>query len=145
MMEDAWREVTAEWKGELAFLGWNRKGGEVQMGMLDGKPGLTPMELLLAGVAGCTGMDIVDILKKKRQDLQSFQVKVRGKRVDTYPRIYDEIEILYLIWGNTIDPKAVEQAIQLSEEKYCSASAMLRSVANISSSYEIFSADVVEK
>jgi putative redox protein len=74
-------------------------------------------------------------LKKKRQNLQDFQVRVRGKRADTYPKVYTDIEVEYHLWGIDIDSKAVEQAIQLSEEKYCSASAMLKDSANISSAY----------
>lgn len=136
-MEDAWRAVTAEWIGEHAFVGRNGTGGIVQMGTFEDKPGLSPMELLLAGLAGCTGVDVVDILTKKRQRPEAMEVRVRGKRVDTYPRVYKEIEVLYLIWGIGIDPKAVEQAIELSEEKYCSASAMMRGVAEIRSSYKI--------
>lgn len=136
-MDDNWREVIAEWQGEHAFIGRNSSGGTVQMGTYEGKPGISPMELLLVGVAGCTGVDVADILVKKRQRLQALQVKVRGKRVESFPKIYKEIEVLYLIWGEGIDPKAVEQAIQLSEEKYCSASAMLRGVAEIRSAYRI--------
>ena len=136
-MDDAWREVTGEWLGGHAFIGRNRTGGAVQMGTLEDKPGLSPMEILLAGVAGCTGVDVVDILTKKRQPPEAMQVKVRGKRADTFPRVYTEIEVLYLIWGKGIDPDAVEQAIRLSEEKYCSVSAMLRGVTEIRSSYKI--------
>jgi len=136
-MDDAWREVTGEWIGEYAFIARNRTGRTVQMGTFGDKSGLSPMELLLASVAGCTGADVVDILTKKRQPPEALQVKVRGKRVDTFPRIYEEIEVLYLIWGNGIDPLAVEQAIKLSEEKYCSVSAMLRGVAEIRSSYKV--------
>jgi putative redox protein len=98
------------------------------------------MELVLVGLAGCTGVDIVDILEKKRQPLKALKVKVRGKRSEDYPKIYKEIEITYFIWGEGVDPKAVERAIQLSEEKYCSVSAMLRSVVEISSTYQILAA-----
>jgi putative redox protein len=137
IMDDVWREVTAEWKGDHAFIGRNKSGGIVQMGTLDDEPGLSPMELLLAGMAGCTGIDVVDILKKKKQPLDAIEVRVRGRRVDSFPRIYKEIEVRYMIWGNGIDVKAVEHAIKLSEEKYCSVSAMLRGVAEIRSSYII--------
>ena len=131
------REVVAEWKGDLAFIGRNPAGGSVQIGALNGQPGIGPMELLLLGVAGCTGMDIVSILQKKRLTLQGFQVKVSGERAETYPMVYTEIHVTYLLWGENLPPKAVEQAIQLSEEKYCSASAMMRSTAKMSSSYRI--------
>jgi putative redox protein len=136
-MSGEWKEVVAVWRGESAFIGANQSGGSVQMGTLDGQPGISPMEMLLLGVAGCTGMDIVSILSKKRQKLIEFQVRVRGKRADQHPKIYTEIEVVYLLWGDQIDPKAVEQAIQLSEEKYCSASVMLRAAAKIHSSFQL--------
>lgn len=134
MMEE-WKEIVAEWHGENTFMGKNQAGGMVQMGSLDGKAGVGPMELLLVALAGCTGMDIVSILTKKRQPLKDFQVKVRGKRASDYPKIWSEIEVTYLLWGENIDPKAVEQAIQLSEEKYCSVGLMLEATATIRSNY----------
>lgn len=137
-MSDNWREVVAEWKGDMAFQGRNLTGGSMQIGTLNGQPGIGPMELLLLGVAGCTGMDIVSILQKKRLDLQEFQVKVRGKRAETYPKVYTEIHVTYLLWGKDLPQNAVEQAIQLSEEKYCSASIMLRNTAKMESSYRIY-------
>lgn len=136
-MANDWKEVSAVWKGESAFIGISPTGGSVQMGTLDGKPGISPMEMLLLGVAGCTGMDIVSILGKKRLKLHDFQVQVRGKRAEDHPKLYTEIEVLYLLWGENLPAKAVEDAIRLSEEKYCSASASLRGVAQIRSSYRI--------
>jgi putative redox protein len=136
-MAEQWREVTVEWKGEDEFIGHNSRGGTVLMNSSPEKPAIGPMEMLLLGVAGCTGIDITSILQKKRQPLKDLQIKVRGKRAETYPMVYTEIEVTYYIFGDGIDTKAVEQAIQLSEEKYCSASAMLRAVAQFKSSYEI--------
>jgi putative redox protein len=136
-MTSEWKEVVAEWKGGDAFIGSNPRGGTVQMGVLDGKPGIGPMEMLLLGVAGCTGIDITSILQKKRQPLQDMRIRVCGKRADTYPMVYTEIEVTYYLWGDDLSAKAVEQAIQLSEEKYCSASAMLRATARFRSSYQI--------
>jgi putative redox protein len=136
-MAEQWREVTADWNGEEEFIGRNSRGGTVLMSSSGEKAAVGPMELLLLGVAGCTGIDITSILKKKRQPLQDLKIKVRGKRAETYPMVYTEIEITYYLWGDGIDVKAVEQAIQLSEEKYCSASAMLKAVAQFKSSYEI--------
>ncbi len=136
-MSDQWREIEAEWKGGSAFIGSNPAGGSVQMGKLNEIPGISPMEMILVGLAGCTGVDIVDILQKKREPLKGLKVKVRGKKAEDFPKIYTEIEVTYLVWGDGIDPKAVERAIQLSEEKYCSVSAMLRQSAQIKSSYQI--------
>ena len=136
-MNSDWKEITAEWQGEMTFIGKNQTGGSVQMGMLDGKPGVSPMELLLVGVAGCTAIDVVHILKKMRQPLKDLKVKVRGKRAEDHPKVYTEIEIEYLLWGADLSQKSVEQAIELSEEKYCSASAMMRQSAVIKSTYRI--------
>lgn len=136
-MVDQWREIVAEWQGGSTFIGKNARGGSVQMGTLNERPGVSPMELILAGLAGCTGIDIVDIMEKKRQPLKALKVVVRGKRTDCYPKKYSDIEITYQIWGDDIDPRAVERAIELSEKKYCSVSAMLRSEVNISSNYQI--------
>jgi putative redox protein len=136
-MAEQGREVEAEWQGGGGFIGRNVKGGTVQMGTINEKPGISPMELILAGLAGCTGVDIADILGKKRQPLKGLKVRVRAKRREEYPQIFTEIEVTYLVYGDGLDQRAVERAIQLSEEKYCSVSAMLRSAAKISSSYQI--------
>ena len=140
-MKSDWKEVIAEWQGERSFLGKTDIGGTVQMGAVEGIPGASPMELLLLGVAGCTGIDVALILEKKRQPLQDLKVRVRGRRADEFPKVYTEIEIEYLLWGEGLSKKAVEQAIQLSEDKYCSASAMMSKTATITSSYRILSSE----
>jgi putative redox protein len=134
---EGWTEISADWKSENTFLGQNSTGGIVQMGTLDKKPGVSPMQLLLMALAGCTGMDIVSILQKKHLDLADVRVRVRGKRASDFPKIWTEIHLTYLIWGDNIQPKDAEQAIQLSEEKYCSVGLMLGKVATISSEYQI--------
>jgi putative redox protein len=136
MSEDL-TEIAATWKGEMTFVGQNALGGTVQMGTLDGKPGIGPMQLLLVAVAGCTGEDILSILQKKRTDLTDMQVRVSGKRADDYPKIWTHIHITYLIWGKSIKPKDVEQAIELSEDKYCSVGIMLGKSSKITSEYHI--------
>jgi putative redox protein len=136
-MSDAITEISASWKGEMSFIARNSVGGTVQMGTLDGKPGVGPMQLLLVAVAGCTGDDILSILQKKRTDLTDMQVKVSGKRAVDYPRIWTEIHITYFIWGRDIKTKDVEQAIDLSENKYCSVGIMLGKSAKITSEYHI--------
>jgi putative redox protein len=136
-MAEDWREVVADWQGELGFIGRNPSGGSVQMGVVQGNPGVSPMEMLLLGVAGCTGMDVASILTKMRQNLIDLRVTVRGKRAEEHPRVYTEIEVLYELWGDELDPKMVSNAIELSEIKYCSASAMLKAAAKLQSSYLI--------
>lgn len=99
--------------------------------------GARPMELLLAGLAGCTAVDVVDILRKSRQPLTGLRVKVTGERADDFPKVYTHIQVTYLVQGKGLSQDAVKRAIKLSEDKYCSASAMLGAVAKIESSYEI--------
>jgi len=130
-------EITATWKSEMTFVGQNAVGGTVQMGTLDGKPGVGPMQLLLVAIAGCTGEDILSILQKKRAVLTAMQVRVSGKRAEDYPRIWTQIHITYLLWGESIDPKDLELAIELSENKYCSVGIMLGKSARITSEYRI--------
>jgi putative redox protein len=136
-MPEGWTEITADWQGEMTFIGKNAAGGTVQMGVLGDKPGVGPMQLLLVGLAGCTGTDIVSILLKKRVKLTDMKVNVRARRADDYPMVWNEIEVTYLIWGEGIKVKDVEQAIQLSEEKYCSVGIMLGKTARMKSKYKI--------
>jgi putative redox protein len=95
------------------------------------------MELLLIGMAGCTAHDVVSILEKKRQAVTGVEVSATAERADQVPRVYTEIAVEYVIRGRGIKPKAVADAIQLSEEKYCSASIMLGQTARITTSYRI--------
>jgi len=136
MSEDL-TQITATWTGEMTFVGQNAVGGTVQMGTLDGKPGVTPMQLLLVAIAGCTGMDILSILQKKRSNPTDIQVRVSGKRADEFPKIWTHVHLTYLIWGNRLKPKDVEQAIELSEEKLCSVGFMLAKSSEITSDYHI--------
>lgn len=135
-MTPVWKKIKADWKGDWSFIATNPKGGSIRMGSFDGNPGIGPMELVLVGLAGCTGGDIASILEKKRQPLEDLQVIVRGKVAEEYPKVYTEIQVLYLVWGN-VSKEAVEQAIELSEEKYCSVGIMLRASTPIHSSYRI--------
>jgi putative redox protein len=95
------------------------------------------MELLLIGLAGCTAYDVASILEKKRQDVTGLEVSARAERAEQPPRIYTEIHIEYVVRGRNLKPKAIKDAIRLSEEKYCSASIMLGKTAKISTSYRI--------
>ena len=134
-MAENWREISATWQDELNFTGENDKGGIVQMGPEDGRIG--PMQLLLTGLAGCAGIDIISILKKKRVTPTDFKVKVRGKRADKFPMVYTDIEVEYVLWGKDLKVRDVEQAIKLSEQKYCSVSIMLGKTSKITSTYKI--------
>ena len=102
-----------------------------------GGEGFTPMELFAMGLAGCTAMDVISILGKKRQEVTAFEVTVHALRTAEHPKVFSDIEIVYHITGKTIDKTAAERAIQLSEEKYCPAQAMLSKVVPIRSRLEI--------
>lgn len=127
------------WKGEnLDFDGTFGSGFDFEMGGGPDKQAGSPMEFLLAGVAGCTAVDIVLILQKQRQKVTGVEVEASGTRAEEYPMVYTDVDLLYIIRGEDIDPKAVEKAIELSEEKYCSASIIfVRAGVEMRSSYRI--------
>lgn len=99
--------------------------------------GPQPIRLVLAALSGCTSMDVISILRKKRQDVTHFSVEVIGTRATEHPKVYTDIEIVYRVHGHNIDPEAVQRAIQLSEEKYCPVMGMLRASVNLHSRYEV--------
>ena len=136
-MSTEWTEISVFWKGDTAFVGHASNGGTVQMGLLDGNPGVGPMQLLLVALAGCTGVDVLSILHKKRYKLEDMRLEISGRKADDYPMIWKEIKVKYLIWGDGILVKDVEQAIQLSEEKYCGVFATLKKAIEITSDFEI--------
>ena len=125
--------ITATWREGNAFLGENETGGKAELG----GEYIRPMQMILVALAGCSGVDVVSILQKKRVNFSDLQIKVSGQRADTHPKVYTDIHVTYLIWGENIKPKDVAQAIDLSENKYCSVSAMLKSTAKIHSDYQI--------
>ncbi len=131
-------KITATWQGGMAFLAEDGAGGQAQLGSLEGRPGIAPMSMTLASLAGCTGVDIAHILRKKRAKLHDLKVEVRAKQAEKHPKVYTEIHVTYLLWGEDLNPKDVEQAIELSETKYCSVSIMLKCTAEIHSEYRIF-------
>lgn len=136
-MTDSQTEITVSWKGDMTFVGENAAGGSVQMGTLDGKPGVGPMQLLLVGLAGCTGIDIVEILQKKRITISDMKIRVLANRAPDFPMIWTNIYVTYYVWGESIPPKELEQAIRLSEDKYCSVGIMLGKSAKIGTKYFI--------
>jgi putative redox protein len=105
--------------------------------------GLSPMEFLLAGLGGCTAMDVISILRKKRLEVTDYRLEVRGVKATEHPRVYTEITVRHIVSGRDIPEEAVRRSIELSEEKYCSAYAMLRQAADISTTFEVRSAEPV--
>lgn len=129
------------WKGRMSFSGEADSGFSVRLGtdpaVGGDNDGPRPMELIAIGLAGCTGMDVISILQKKRQDVTDFEVKVHAERASEHPKVFTQIELEYVITGRSIDPEAVERAIELSENKYCPAQAMLAKASPITHRYTI--------
>lgn len=123
------------------FVGESGSGHSVVM---DGAPeaggrnlGLRPMEMLLLGLAGCSAFDVVLILKRGRENVTDCVIEVDGDRAETDPKVFTRVRMHYKVTGRKLDPKKVERAVQLSEEKYCSASAMFGKTAQMSHTIEI--------
>jgi putative redox protein len=101
----------------------------------------TPMELLLIALGSCTGVDVISILKKQRQDVTDYRIEVKGERRAEFPRSYTRLEVKHVLHGRRLSEQAVARAIELSDQKYCSVAATLRGAAEIVTSYEIESED----
>ncbi|MBE0475509.1 MAG: OsmC family protein [Coriobacteriia bacterium] len=100
--------------------------------------GMRPLQVFLCALAGCTGMDVVSILGKKRQEVTGVELYVEAdQRTDEYPRIYTEIRLHFAVTGRAVEPRAVARAIELSEEKYCSVAGMLGAQTTVKTSFSI--------
>ncbi|MBI3241132.1 MAG: OsmC family protein [Chloroflexi bacterium] len=133
------------WNGEgMSFTGVGGSGFSLQFNNPSGPGAASPMELVAIASGTCTAMDVIDILRKKRQAVSGFEVKVIGLRTSGYPSVFTEIDLEYVVRGRNIDPKAVERSIELSLAKYCSVNTMLKnSGAVINSRYRIEEAETV--
>lgn len=131
-------ESTIKWTGNMAFSGVTPSGHEIKMDAAEGvggqNSGARPTELLLHAVAGCTGIDIISILKKMRLDPSSFHMEVKGNRAEDHPKRFTDIHIHYALEGELPEDKVI-RAIQLSKDKYCSVAHSLN--ATITVSYSI--------
>jgi putative redox protein len=134
-------KATIQWNQGVSFIAESGTGHRI---MMDGPPeaggqnlGPRPMELLLMGTAGCTAYDVLHILKKARQNISDCQVQVEATRAETDPKVFTHIHFHFIITGQTIQSSHVERAIQLSKDKYCSASIMLGKTASITSDFEL--------
>lgn len=129
------------WKSGMSFAGLADSNIEVPLdaAMEHGGrgEGVVPMEMILMGLGGCTAMDVISILEKKRQTVTSFEIQLHADRADEHPKVFTDITIEYIVKGKGIDPDAVARAIELSETKYCPGMAMLRKTANITTAYRI--------
>ena len=124
--------------GSDLFIGYSPSGHPVTIDTDHlRKSGPSPMELLLLALGSCTGVDVVSILTKKRQSVTDYRVEVRARRRAAHPRSYDRMEVHHIVTGRNVSEQSVAQAIQLSEQKYCSVAATLRPTAEIVSSFEV--------
>jgi putative redox protein len=130
--------AVVEYAGNDYFLAIPPRGHAIPLDM-DGtrSDASSPMELLLVSLGGCTGADVVSILRKKREQVTSYRVEVRGERREEYPKSFRRMEVRHIVTGRGISKEAVEQAIELSSTKYCGVSASLRPTVEIVNSYEI--------
>jgi putative redox protein len=110
-----------EWKEKMQFVGQAGDSPSVILDNPDGKTGPTPMEMVLMGIAGCTAMDVISIMRKKRADLKGFQVHISGERAEDHPKRYTKFLVEYVLEGKGLSSKDVERSIELSVTKYCSA------------------------
>jgi putative redox protein len=123
------------WKEGLNFDGINSTGVRLPLGANAAHGGtddtVSPMELLLLGLAGCTGMDVISILEKRKVNVAEFEVHVSGERAEEHPKYYTNITVEYIVKGKGIAEKDVQRAVDLSSEKYCSVQYMLKQSAKI--------------
>ena len=137
-------DATIIWKHDLAFNGI-ASGTNFHIPMdthVDGTPseGASPLELILMGTAGCTAMDVISILQKKRLHVTGLEILVHADRAAEHPRVFTHITLEYVVTGHGIDVDSVQRAINLSLEKYCSAHAMLRKAVPIDHTFRIVEA-----
>lgn len=137
-------ECKVSWHDGMSFIAETGSGHLVAM---DGAPeaggrnlGPRPMEMLLVGAGGCTSFDVVMILQRGRQEITDCQVQLKAERATTDPKVFTKIHMHFVVTGRNLKPEAVERAIKLSAEKYCSASIMLGATAEMTHDWEIVNA-----
>ena len=129
-------EASVRWAGRMTFIG---KAGTNHLVPMDTAPefdgdssATKPLELLLIALGGCTGMDIVPLFKKMRQDVTAVELNITAERSEEHPKVYTRIDLEYVVTGKALEEEKVKRAIELSQEKYCSVSAMLKRACPVS-------------
>ena len=138
-------KARVKWVEGICFMGEADSGHAVVM---DGSPevggrnlGMRPMEMLLVGMGGCSSIDVVSILKKSRQHITDCVAEITAERADEIPKVFTKIHVHFVVTGNNLNPVQVERAVNLSAEKYCSASIMLGKAAEITHDFEIVASE----
>ncbi len=128
-------QAKLNWTGGFQFVARAENGPGIVLDSSDGGSGPTPMQMVLMGVAGCTAMDVVSILKKKRVSITDLHVNISGEQAEEHPKRYTHINIEFVVHGKGVKPQDVERSIELSATKYCSAMASVN--ADIEHTYRI--------
>ena len=127
-----------KWLENQKIVGESGSGHSVVMDAIDSNKGVSPMEMLLLGVGGCTSIDVLSILKKSKQDVIDFEISIKAEREEQHPRVFQKVNVHYIIKGRKISKSHVERAIKLSTETYCGASITLgRSGTKMEYTHEI--------
>lgn len=138
-------EIALTWKGKMSFEGVGESGFVQKMdsdtSVGGDNSGARPMEFIMIGLAGCTGMDVISILQKKKQPVKDFRVQIHAPRADEHPKVVTSAVIEYLVTGRDVDEAALLRAIELSAEKYCPAQAMLSKAFPMQLVYRILEED----
>ncbi len=130
--------ASADWAGDDFFVA-TTPSGHAQVIDIDGQRSAAsgPLELVQIALAGCTGADVISVLKKKRQQVTSYRVEVRATRREEHPRSYQRMEVKHIVRGRGVEERAVEHAVQLSTDKYCGVISSLRPTVEIVATWEI--------
>ena len=137
----AFMKARIKWVGDRTFIGESGSGHKIMLGTAFGpegrSPGPSPMELVLIGMGGCSGYDVVHILEKGREAIEDVAVELEAERAQQEPKVFTRIHMHFVVKGRGLAPEKVERAIALSVEKYCSASAMIAKTATITHDFEV--------
>jgi putative redox protein len=135
-------EAKVTWKGRLSFTGSADTGFEIPLGASresgGDEDGFRPIELFAVGLAGCTAMDVISILQKKRQEVTAFEVQVHAERASNHPKVITRAVIEYFVTGRGVEEQALVRALELSATRYCPAQGMLNRIIPIELKYHIF-------
>jgi putative redox protein len=135
-------EVKVNWQGKLTFTGSGESGFQLPLGtdaaVGGDNDGFRPMELLAIGLAGCTAMDVISILSKKRQEVTAFEVQVHAGRAAEHPKVFTDAIIEYFVTGRNLDETALLRAMELSATRYCPAQSMFSKLMPIEQKYHIY-------
>jgi putative redox protein len=129
--------LTQPTRGGRQFVAGTGSGHHFILDDAQGGTGAKPIELLAVALAGCTAFDVINILRKKRQDVTGYEVRVEADQAEAPPQVFTRVRIHHVVKGHAVEKRAVEEAIRLSEEKYCSVGAMVQKTAKFVSDYEI--------